>query len=76
MASIFINDFKKLTKNTILEHMDRLAVNNTVYSTHLKGYAPYLKDKNIIIYLHDISMVVVCFDLCGRIEEIADEGDR
>ena len=76
MASIFINDFKKLTKSTILEHMDRLAVNNTVYSTHLKGYEPYLKDKNIIIYLHDISMVVVCFDLCGRIEEIADEGDR
>lgn len=76
MASIFINDFKKLTKSTILEHMDRLAVNDTVYSTHLKGYEPYLKDKNIIIYLHDISMVVVCFDLCGRIEEIADEGDR
>ena len=75
MASIFVDEFKKQTKNTILEHMDRLAVNNTVYSTHLKGYEPYLKDKNIIIYLHDISMVVVCFDLCGRIEEIADEGD-
>jgi hypothetical protein len=56
--------------------MDRLAVNNTVNSTHLKGYEPYLKDKNIVIYLRDISMVVVCFDLCGRIEEIADEGDR
>ena len=76
MASIFINEFKKQTKNTILEHMDRLVVNSAVYSTHLKGYEPYLKDKNIIIYLHDISMVVVCFDLCGRIEEIADEGDR
>ena len=76
MASRFIDEFKKQTKNTILEYMDRLAVNNTVYSTHLKGYEPYLKDKNIVIYLHDISMVVVCFDLCGRIEEIADEGDR
>ena len=76
MASKFIDEFKKQTKNTILEHMDRLAVNNTVYSTHLKGYEPYLKDKNIVIYLRDISMVVVCFDLCGRIEEIADEGDR
>ena len=76
MASRIVEEFKKQTKNTILEHMDRLAVNTAVYSAHLKGYEPYLKDKNLVIYLHDISMVVVCFDLCGRIEEIADEGDR
>ena len=76
MTSRFIDEFKKQTKNTILEHLDRLAVNNAVYSTHLKGYEPYLKENNIIIYLHDISMVVVCFDLCGKIEEIADEGYR
>lgn len=76
MASRFINEFKKLTKNTVLEYFDRLAVNSAVYSTHLKGYEPYLKDKNIVIYLHDMSLVVVCFDLCGKIEEIADEGDR
>ena len=76
MASRLFDEFKKQTKNTILEHMDKLAVNSAVYSTHLKGYEPYLKDKNLVIYLHDISMVVVCFDLCGRIEEIADEGDR
>ena len=71
-----IDDFRKQTKETILNYMDRLGVNHAVYSTHLKGYEPYLKDKNLVIYLHDISMVVVCFDLCGRIEEIADEGDR
>ena len=76
MAGRLINEFKKQTKNTILEYMDRLAVNSAVYSTHVKGYEPYLKDKNIVIYLHDTSMVVVCFDLCGKIEEIADEGDR
>jgi len=70
-----IDEFKKQTKNTILEYMDRLAVNSAVYSTYLKGYAPYLKDKNMIIYLYDNSMVVVCFDLCGKIEEIADEED-
>jgi len=70
-----INNFKKQTKNTILEYLDSLAVDNTVFSTHLKGYEPYLKEKNIIIYLHDTSMAVLCFDLCGRIEEIADEGD-
>lgn len=76
MGSRLIDEFKKQTKNTILDYMDRLAVNSVVYSTHVKGYEPYLKDKNIVIYLHDTSMVVVCFDLCGKIEEIADEGDR
>ena len=31
-----VNDeFKKQTKNTILEYMDRLAVNGAVYSTYL-----------------------------------------
>lgn len=75
MASRLIEDFKKQTKDTILDYMDRLSVNNTVYSTYLKGYEPYLKERNLIIYLHDTSMVVVCFDLCGHIEEIADEED-
>ena len=75
MASRLIDDFKKQTKDTILDYMDRLSVNNTVYSTYLKGYEPYLKERNLIIYLHDTSMVVVCFDLCGHIEEIADEED-
>ena len=75
MTSRLIDEFKKQTKNTVLEYMDRLAVNSAVYSTHLKGYEPYLKDKNILIYLHDNSMVAVCFDLCGKLEEIADEGD-
>ena len=75
MEGRLIREFIEQTKNTILEYLDRLAVNNTVYSTLLKGYEPYLKENNIIIYLHDRSMVVLCFDLCGRIEEIADEGD-
>ena len=55
--------------------MDRLGVNHAVYSTHLKGYEPDLQEKNIIIYIHAKSVVVVCFDLCGNREEIADEGD-
>ena len=49
--------------------MDRLGVNHAVYSTHLKGYEPDLQEKNIIIYIHAKSMVVVCFDLCGNREE-------
>lgn len=75
MASRLIDDFKKQTKDTILDYMDRLSVNNTVCSTYLKGYEPYLKERNLVIYLHDTSIVVVCFDLCGHIEEIADEED-
>ena len=55
--------------------MDRLGVNHAVYSTHLMGYEPDLQEKNIIIYIHAKSVVVVCFDLCGNREEIADEGD-
>ena len=70
-----IDDFRKQTRETILDHMDRLGANHAVYSTHLKGYKPDLVDKNVFIYIHGKSMVVVCFDLCGKREEIADEGD-
>ena len=63
-----IDDFRKQTKETILNYMDRLGVNHAVYSTHLKGYEPDLQEKNIIIYIHAKSMVVVCFDLCGNRE--------
>ena len=75
MASRLFDEFKKQAKNTIHEHMDRLAMKSAGYSTHLKGYEPDLQEKNIIIYIHAISMVVVCFDLCGNREEMADEGD-
>ena len=70
-----IDDFRKQTRETILDHLDRLGVNQIVYSTHLKGYEPDLLDKNIFIYIHAKSMVVVCFDLCGSRDEIADEQD-
>lgn len=70
-----IDDFRKQTKETILDYLDRLGVNHAVYSTHLKGYGPYLKDNNVFIYIHATSMVVVCLDLCGSKEEVADEGD-
>ena len=42
-----IDDFRKQTKETILDYLDRLGVNHVVFSTHLKGYEPYLKEKNI-----------------------------
>lgn len=70
-----IDDFRKQTRETILDHMDGLGVNHAVYSTHLKGYEPDLLEKNIFLYIHAKSMVVVCFDLCGSRDEIADEQD-
>ena len=70
-----IDEFRKQTRETIMNYMDRLGVNHAVYSTHLKGYEPDLQEKNVFIYIHAKSMVVVCFDLCGNREEIADEGD-
>ena len=72
---VLIDEFRKQTRETILKYMDRLGVNHAVYSTHLKGFEPDLQEKNIIIYIHAKSVVVVCFDLCGNREEIADEGD-
>ena len=51
MVSSLIGGFSKQTKDTILEHLDKLAVNNAVYSTHLKGFEPYLKERNIPLLL-------------------------
>ena len=70
-----IDDFSKQTKETVLDYLDRVGTNHTVYSTHLKGYKPNLKERNLIIYIHATSMVVVYFDLCGTKEEVADESD-
>ena len=70
-----IDDFRKQTRETILDYMNSLGVNHAVYSTHLKGYEPDLKDKNVFLYIHAKSLVVVCLDLCGNREEMADEGD-
>ena len=76
MDGKLIDDFSKQSRDTILEYLARLGVNHTVFSTHLKGYAPYLKEKNIFIYIHAPCMVVVCLDLCGTKEEVADEEEH
>lgn len=64
-----INDFKKQTQTTIWKHLDAMAVNYAVYSSHLKGLAPYLTDFDIYLYCDNSSMVVVCLDCCGHCEE-------
>ena len=64
-----INDFKKQTQTTIWKHIDAMAVNYSVYSSHLKGLAPYLTDFEVYLYCDNSSMVVVCLDCCGHCEE-------
>ena len=64
-----INDFKKQTQTTIWKHLDAMAVNYAVYSSHLKGLAPFLTDFDVYLYCNDSSMVVVCMDCCGHGEE-------
>ena len=70
-----IDDFRKQTKETVLEYMDKLGLNRVVYSSLVKGFEPYLEECNLLFYIHGTNMVVVCFDLCGKNEELADEGD-
>lgn len=70
-----IDEFRKQTKETVLEYMDKLGINRVVYSSLVKGFGPYLEERNLLFYIHGTNMVVVCFDLCGKNEELADEGD-
>lgn len=74
-AGSLIEEFREQTKDSVLEHMDKLALNQVVYSCLKKGVAPHLKERNIIIYIHAYDMVVVCLDLCGKKEEVANEGE-
>ena len=64
-----INDFKKQTQTTIWKHLDAMAVNYAVYSTHQKGLAPFLTDFDVYLYCDNSCMVVVCLDCCGHCEE-------
>ena len=68
-ANRLINDFRKQTKTTIWKHLDAMAANYAVYSTHLNGYSPFLTDYDVYLYCNDTSMVIVCLDCCGHDEE-------
>ena len=71
-----INDFKKQTQTTIWKHLDAMAVNYAVFSSHLKGLPPYLTDFDIYLYCDNSCMVVVCLDCCGhREEQIYEESE-
>ncbi len=71
-----INDFKRQTRTTIWKHLDAMAVNYAVYSSHLKGLAPFLTDFDVYLYCDNSSMVVLCLDCCGHHhEQIYAESD-
>lgn len=71
-----IDDFKNQTKTTVWKHLDAMAANYAVYSTHLNGYSPFLTDYTIYMYCNNTNMVIVCLDCCGHDEEhIYEESD-
>ena len=71
-----INDFKKQTQTTIWKHLDAMAVNYAVFSSHLKGLPPYLTDFDVYLYCDNSCMVVVCLDCCGhRVEQTYEESE-
>ena len=64
-----IDDFKNQTKTTAWKHLDAMAANYAVYSTHLNGYSPFLTDYDVYLYCNDTNMVIVCLDCCGHDDE-------
>ena len=64
-----IDDFKNQTKTTVWKHLDAMAANYAVYSTHLNGYSPFLTDYDVYLYCNDTNMVIVCLDCCGHDED-------
>lgn len=69
-----IEGIKKQTRNTVWKHLDALAADSAVYSTHLKGLSPFLTDYDVYMYCNDTSVVIVCLDCCGHgVKSIYDE---
>ena len=65
-ANRLINDFRKQTKTTIWKHLDAMAANYAVYSTHLNGLSPFLMDYDVYLYCDSTNVVIVCLDCCGH----------
>lgn len=61
-----IDDFKRQTMDTVWKHLDAMASNYAVYSTHLKGLSPFLTDYDVYLYCNDTNVVIMCLDCCGH----------
>ena len=64
-----IEDFKNLSQTTVWKRLDAMADNYAVYSTRLKGLAPFLTDFDVYIYCNDTNLVILCLDCCGHDEK-------
>ena len=73
-AKRLIDVFKRQTRRTIWKRLDAMALDHTVYSTHVKGFGPHLKDYDVYLYANLSEVVVVCIDKYGEKDELADEG--
>ena len=65
-ANGLIEGIKKQKRNTIWKHLNAIAADTAVYSTHLKGLSPFLTDYDVYLYCNDASVVIVCLDYCGH----------
>lgn len=73
-ANGLIEGIKKQKRNTIWKHLNAIAADTAVYSTHLKGLSPFLTDYDVYLYCNDASVVIVCLDCCGHgVKSIYDE---
>ena len=71
-----INDFMNQRKDTIWKHLDAMAANYAVYSTHLKGLSPFLSDCDVYLYCSETNVVIVCLDSCGHCgEQVYEESE-
>lgn len=68
-----ISGFRRQNRLTIQGHLDTLADDPIVYSAHLTGIGPHLKNNNIYIYIDHWCLVLVCLDNCVHKDELADE---
>jgi len=64
-----INDFMNQRKDTIWKHLDAMAANYAVFSTHLNGLSPFLTNYDVYLYCNDTNVVILCLDCCGTSEE-------
>lgn len=68
-----ISGFRRQNCMSIQSHLNTLADDPFVYSEHLTGIGPHLKDNNIYIYIDHWCLVLVCLDNCAHKDELADE---
>ena len=69
-----INDFKNLTRTSLWKHLDAMASNYAVFSTHLNGLPPFLTDYDVYLYCNDTNAVLVCLDCCGNgVDQVYEE---